>query len=50
MQLLHQRREVDLDEPIPEEYFECFSDLWADNGIQLGMLKGNECALHDNLV
>lgn len=26
-----------------------FTSLWADKGVQLAMLKGNEYALHDNL-
>jgi hypothetical protein len=34
---------------LPEEYAECFKELWDDAGVQLALLKGNECALHDNL-
>jgi guanine nucleotide-binding protein subunit alpha, other len=36
-------------EPLPLECLTAFNSLWADKGIQMAMLKGNEYALHDNL-
>jgi guanine nucleotide-binding protein subunit alpha, other len=35
---------------MPEEYLEPIKALWADGGVQKAILKGNEYALHDNLV
>jgi guanine nucleotide-binding protein subunit alpha len=37
------------DEPMPFDSLHAFTSLWADKGVQLAMLKGNEYALHDNL-
>jgi len=37
------------DDALPLDYLNAFINLWADKGIQLAMLKGNEYALHDNL-
>jgi guanine nucleotide-binding protein subunit alpha, other len=34
---------------MPQQYYQAFSSLWDDKGVQLAMLKGNEYALHDNL-
>jgi len=36
-------------EPMPEDYLHAFNALWADKGVQLTILKGNQYALHDNL-
>ncbi|KAH9866022.1 hypothetical protein J1614_008586 [Plenodomus biglobosus] len=36
-------------EPMPEEFLTAFNCLWADKGVQLTILKGNQYALHDNL-
>ena len=41
--------EIDVEEPMSEEFLSAFVSLWADKGVQLAMLKGNEYALHDNL-
>ncbi|KAF2670317.1 heterotrimeric G protein alpha subunit subtype 2 [Microthyrium microscopicum] len=49
VELLQHERELSLDESLPPEYLQCFKDLWADMGIQMAILKGNEYALHDNL-
>jgi guanine nucleotide-binding protein subunit alpha len=46
---LEHEKELGVEESLPPEYLACFKDLWADMGIQLAMLKGNEYALHDNL-
>jgi guanine nucleotide-binding protein subunit alpha len=37
------------DQPLPMDSLNAFTSLWADKGVQLAMLKGNEYALHDNL-
>jgi guanine nucleotide-binding protein subunit alpha len=34
---------------MPLDSLHAFTSLWADKGVQLAMLKGNEYALHDNL-
>lgn len=34
---------------MPEEFLGAFNCLWADKGVQLTILKGNQYALHDNL-
>jgi hypothetical protein len=47
--MLEKERELGLEETLPLEYLTCFKDLWADMGIQMAILKGNEYALHDNL-
>ncbi|KAF2432719.1 guanine nucleotide binding protein, alpha subunit [Tothia fuscella] len=36
-------------EPMPMDSMHAFTSLWADKGVQVAMLKGNEYALHDNL-
>lgn len=41
--------DIEPNEPMPLECLTAFNSLWADKGIQLAMLKGNEYALHDNL-
>lgn len=46
---LEKERELALDESLPLEYLPCYKDLWADMGIQVAILRGNEYALHDNL-
>jgi guanine nucleotide-binding protein subunit alpha len=33
----------------PQECLSAFNSLWADKGVQLAILKGNQYALHDNL-
>lgn len=49
LRLLTNERDIGPDDKLPPEYLPCFQDLWADSGVQLAMLKGNEYALHDNL-
>jgi guanine nucleotide-binding protein subunit alpha, other len=49
LRLLTNERDIGPDDKLPPEYLPCFQDLWADAGVQLAMLKGNEYALHDNL-
>ncbi|KAJ9638966.1 G-Protein alpha subunit [Coniosporium tulheliwenetii] len=41
--------EIGLDDPLPLDCLHAFTSLWADKGVQLTILKGNEYALHDNL-
>jgi len=41
--------EIAIDEPMPQECLQAFNSLWADKGVQLSILKGNQYALHDNL-
>ncbi|KAF2838315.1 guanine nucleotide binding protein, alpha subunit [Patellaria atrata CBS 101060] len=41
--------EIGPDDAMPPECLHAFTSLWADKGVQLAILKGNEYALHDNL-
>ena len=41
--------DIGTEEPMPEEFYTAFNSLWADKGVQLTILKGNQYALHDNL-
>ena len=41
--------DIGTEEPMPEEFLTAFNCLWADKGVQLTILKGNQYALHDNL-
>jgi guanine nucleotide-binding protein subunit alpha len=41
--------EMSPNENLPENYLEPIKSLWADEGVQKAILKGNEYALHDNL-
>jgi guanine nucleotide-binding protein subunit alpha len=41
--------DIGTEEPMPEEFLPAFNCLWADKGVQLTILKGNQYALHDNL-
>lgn len=34
---------------MPVDFLHAFTSLWADKGVQMSILKGNEYALHDNL-
>ena len=34
---------------MPLDCLEAFKSLWADQGVQLAINKGNEYSLHDNL-
>lgn len=41
--------DIGTEEPMPDEFLMAFNCLWADKGVQLTILKGNQYALHDNL-
>ncbi|OCL01028.1 guanine nucleotide binding protein, alpha subunit [Cenococcum geophilum 1.58] len=41
--------EIGLEESMPLDCLAAFNSLWADKGVQLAILKGNQYALHDNL-
>jgi guanine nucleotide-binding protein subunit alpha len=49
IRLLYEKRNIGPNEDIPEEYYDCFTELWKDDTIQITMLKGHQWALHDNL-
>jgi len=49
IQLISIDREIGQNEPLPLDYLEPFKALWADEGVQRAIAKGNEFALHDNL-
>jgi guanine nucleotide-binding protein subunit alpha len=48
-QLIHSDPDIGPEDDMPYQCLHAFTSLWADKGIQLAMLKGNEYALHDNL-
>ncbi|KAF1835155.1 guanine nucleotide-binding protein subunit alpha [Decorospora gaudefroyi] len=48
-ELINAAPDIGTDEPMPEEFLGAFNCLWADKGVQLTILKGNQYALHDNL-
>jgi guanine nucleotide-binding protein subunit alpha len=48
-ELVNAAPDIGTEEPIPEEFLPAFNCLWADKGVQLTILKGNQYALHDNL-
>jgi guanine nucleotide-binding protein subunit alpha len=41
--------EIGIEDSMPQECLSAFNSLWADKGVQLAILKGNQYALHDNL-
>ena len=41
--------EIGIEDSMPQECLAAFNSLWADKGVQLAILKGNQYALHDNL-
>lgn len=43
-------RELSRGEPFPKEYHVAFRSLWSDLGVQKAVKRGNEFALHDNLI
>ncbi|CCX07719.1 guanine nucleotide binding protein, alpha subunit [Pyronema domesticum] len=43
-------RELSRGEPFPKEYEQPFRRLWSDKGVQQAINRGNEFALHDNLI
>ncbi|KAF2502610.1 guanine nucleotide binding protein, alpha subunit [Lophium mytilinum] len=47
--LINADPEIGLEDPMPLECLTAFNSLWADKGVQLAILKGNQYALHDNL-
>lgn len=38
------------DDSMPLDCLNAFKSLWRDEGVQLAIKKGNEYALHDNLI
>lgn len=48
--LLIMDRELSRGEAFPKEYQTAFRSLWADPGVQKAVQRGNEFALHDNLI
>jgi len=48
-ELLASDPDIGTEEPMPLDCLQAFNSLWADKGVQLAILKGNEYALHDNL-
>ncbi|KAF8536800.1 guanine nucleotide binding protein, alpha subunit [Trichophaea hybrida] len=48
--LVIMERELSRGEPFPKEYQLAFRSLWADSGVQRAVQRGNEFALHDNLI
>jgi guanine nucleotide-binding protein subunit alpha len=43
-------RELSRGEAFPKEYHVAFRSLWSDIGVQKAVQRGNEFALHDNLI
>jgi guanine nucleotide-binding protein subunit alpha len=41
--------EIGIEECMPHDCYIALNSLWADKGVQLAILKGNQYALHDNL-
>jgi guanine nucleotide-binding protein subunit alpha len=48
-EMVNSAPDIGTEEPMPEEFLTAFNCLWADKGVQLTILKGNQYALHDNL-
>lgn len=48
-ELVNSAPDIGTEEPMPDEFLTAFNCLWADKGVQLTILKGNQYALHDNL-
>ncbi|KAI5854019.1 guanine nucleotide binding protein, alpha subunit [Tricharina praecox] len=48
--LVIMERELSRGEPFPKEYHVAFRSLWSDLGVQKAVKRGNEFALHDNLI
>jgi guanine nucleotide-binding protein subunit alpha len=48
-ELVNAAPDIGTEESMPEEFLTAFNCLWADKGVQLTILKGNQYALHDNL-
>jgi guanine nucleotide-binding protein subunit alpha len=48
-EMVNSAPDIGTEEPMPEDYLTAFNCLWADKGVQLTILKGNQYALHDNL-
>ncbi|KAI4615078.1 uncharacterized protein J4E87_004414 [Alternaria ethzedia] len=48
-EMVNSAPDIGTEEPMPEEFHTAFNSLWADKGVQLTILKGNQYALHDNL-
>ncbi|KAK3056123.1 hypothetical protein LTS18_011693, partial [Coniosporium uncinatum] len=48
-ELLASDPDIGTEEAMPLDCLQAFNSLWADKGVQLAILKGNEYALHDNM-
>lgn len=48
--LVIMERELSRGEPFPREYQTAFRSLWADPGVKKAVQRGNEFALHDNMI
>ncbi|KAF9692878.1 hypothetical protein EKO04_009128 [Ascochyta lentis] len=48
-EMVNSAPDIGTEEPMPEDFLYAFNSLWADKGVQLTILKGNQYALHDNL-
>lgn len=48
-EMVNSAPDIGTEEPMPEDFLHAFNCLWADKGVQLTILKGNQYALHDNL-
>ena len=49
MTLIASDLELDVIDSFPHDYLHAFRSLWADEGLQLAVLKGNEYAIDDNV-
>jgi guanine nucleotide-binding protein subunit alpha len=49
VEIIQEEKDLRPYEAIPIPYLQAFKDLWADEGVQKCVLRGNEFALHDNL-
>lgn len=48
--LINLEREIGTKEYFPTDYLPAFQSLWVDDGVKQAIVKGNEYALHDNLI
>lgn len=48
--LVSNELEITASQAYPTDYLVAFKALWVDQGFQRAMEKGNEYALHDNLL
>jgi guanine nucleotide-binding protein subunit alpha len=48
--LIRVDRSIGPKEPLPLQYLQAFKSLWADEGLQRVVKKGNEFALQENIT